>query len=85
MKIAHIRLRVDVFEEFAIDYNLTAQISIRYGQKFIAQWEINPKRKHTRAKDHFHDTHSLIFIHLKIHFTNLVNDKTIGELSYLKI
>ena len=57
--VAHIRQRIDVFEEFAIDYNLTAHTLIRYGQKYIAQWEINTKRKHKRAKDHLHDTHSL--------------------------
>ena len=45
VKIAYIRLRIDLFEEFAIDYNLTAYILIRYGQKYIAQWEINKKRK----------------------------------------
>ena len=41
------------------DYNLTAHILIRYGQKYIAQWEINTKRKHKRAKDHLHNTHFL--------------------------
>ena len=41
VKIAYIRLRIDLFEEFAIDYNLTAYILIRYGQKYIVQWEIN--------------------------------------------
>ena len=58
MKIAHIRLKIDVFEGFAIDYNLTVHTLIGYGQKYIAQWEINTKRKHKRAKDHLHDTHS---------------------------
>ena len=37
MKIAHIRRRIDVSEEFAIDYNLTAYTLIRYGRKYIAQ------------------------------------------------
>ena len=37
MKIAHIRLRIDVFEGFAIDYNLTVHTLIGYGQKYIAQ------------------------------------------------
>ena len=46
------------FEEFAIDYHLTAHILIRYGQKYIAHWEINTKRKHKRAKNHLHDAHS---------------------------
>ena len=58
VKIAHITLRINVSEEFAINYNLTAHILIRYGQKYIAQWEINTKREHKRAKDHLHDTHS---------------------------
>ena len=58
-KTAHIRLRVDVSEKFAIDHNLTTHISIRYAHKYIAQWEISTKRKHKRAKDHLHDTHSL--------------------------
>ena len=57
VKIAHIRLRISVFEEFAIEYNLTTHILIRYGQKYIAQWEINTK--HKRAKNYLHDTHSL--------------------------
>ena len=35
-------------------------ILIRYGQKYIAQWEINTKRKHKRAKDHLHDTQSSV-------------------------
>ena len=48
VKTAYIRF----FEEFAIDYNLTAHILIRYGQNSIAQWEINTKRKRKRAKDH---------------------------------
>ena len=37
VKIAHIRLRIDVFEELAIDYSLTACTLIGYGQKYIAQ------------------------------------------------
>ena len=64
VKIVHIRLRIDVFEEFAIDYNLTTHILIRCGQKYIAQWEINTKRKHKRAKHHLHATHSLIVVKL---------------------
>ena len=44
VKTAHIRLRIDVFEKFAIDYDLTAHILIRYGQKYIAQWEKDTKR-----------------------------------------
>ena len=37
MKTAHIRLRVDVLEKFAIDYNLTAHIFIRYDHGYIVQ------------------------------------------------
>ena len=59
VKTAHIRLRTDVFEEFAFDYDLTACILIWYVRKYIAQWEINKKRKHKRAKDHSYDTQLL--------------------------
>ena len=55
----HERPFVKNFEEFAIDYHLTAHILIRYGQKYIAHWEINTKRKHKREKNHLHDAHSL--------------------------
>ena len=40
----------------------TAHISLRVDvleHEYIVQWEINTKRKHKRAKDHLHDTHSL--------------------------
>ena len=42
VKTAHVGIRIlDVFEEFAIDYNLNAHILIWYGQKYIVHWKVN--------------------------------------------